>query len=154
MPPLFTRLLAERLDATCQLAVEEGNEGEIVETGKILIAPGDFHMKVASNGESVRVLLDKSERQNSCRPAVDVLFASTSEVYGAAALAVVLTGMGQDGLRGAEILKACGATVLAQDEATSVVWGMPGAVVNAGFADSVLPLSEVIPEIIRLTSWS
>jgi two-component system chemotaxis response regulator CheB len=111
-------------------------------------------MKVASSGQSVRICLDQSERQNSCRPAVDVLFASTSEVFGASALAVVLTGMGQDGLRGAEILKARGASVLAQDEASSVVWGMPGAVVNAGLADAVLPLDRVVPEILRLTNWN
>jgi len=151
MPPLFTRLLAERLDSTCQLSAGEASQGGLVEPGRILIAPGDFHMKLASNGTGVRVVLDQSPRQNSCRPAVDALFASTGEVYGGAALAVILTGMGQDGLRGAEILNAQGASILAQDEASSVVWGMPGAVVNAGLADSVLPLDEVVPEILRLT---
>ena len=108
-------------------------------------------MKLASNGGGARVFLDQSPRQNSCRPAVDALFASTGEVYGGAALAVILTGMGQDGLHGVEILNAQGATVLAQDEASSVVWGMPGAVVNAGLADRVLPLNEVVPEILRMT---
>jgi two-component system chemotaxis response regulator CheB len=122
----------------------------MVEPGRILLAPGDFHMKLASNGDGVRVSLDQSPRQNSCRPAVDALFASTGEVYGGAALAVILTGMGQDGLHGAEILKAQGASILAQDEASSVVWGMPGAVVNAGLADRVLPLDEVVPEILRI----
>jgi two-component system, chemotaxis family, protein-glutamate methylesterase/glutaminase len=151
MPPLFTRLLAERLNSTCQLPVEEATQGRVVEPGKILVAPGDFHMKLASNGDGVRVLLDQSPRQNSCRPAVDALFASAGEVYGGAVLAVILTGMGQDGLHGTEILKAQGASVLAQDEASSVVWGMPGAVVNAGLADSVLPLDEVVPEILRIT---
>jgi two-component system chemotaxis response regulator CheB len=151
MPPLFTRLLAERLNSTCQLPVAEATEGALVEPGKILIAPGDFHMKLASNGGAVRVFLDQSLRQNSCRPSVDALFASTGEVYGGAVLAVVLTGMGQDGLHGVEILKAQGASVIAQDEASSVVWGMPGAVVNAGLADRVLPLDEVVPEILRMT---
>ncbi len=151
MPPLFTRLLADRLNSTCQLQVGEAHDGRSVEPGQILIAPGDFHMKVVANGGAVKVCLDQSSRQNSCRPAVDALFASTAEVYGGAALAVILTGMGQDGLRGVEILRARGATVLAQDEASSVVWGMPGAVVNAGFADRVLPLNEVIPEILRRT---
>jgi two-component system chemotaxis response regulator CheB len=151
MPPLFTRLLAERLNATCQLPVREASQDDLVEPGRILIAPGDFHMKLASNGGGVRVFLDQSPRQNSCRPAVDALFASAGEVYGGAALAVILTGMGQDGLHGVEILKAQGASVLAQDEASSVVWGMPGAVVNAGLADRVLPLNEVVPEILRLT---
>jgi len=154
MPALFTRLLAERLDSTCQLAVSEGVHDSLVEPGRILIAPGDFHMKVTPDGAQIRIALDQSMRQNSCRPAVDALFASTGEVYGGSALAVILTGMGQDGLRGAEILKAQGAGILAQDEATSVVWGMPGAVVNAGLADRVLPLDQVIPEILRLTNMS
>ncbi len=149
MPPLFTRLLAERLHSTCQLAVEEASQGQSVDAGKMLIAPGDFHMKVAGNGGAVHVNLDQSPPQNSCRPAVDALFSSVAEVYGGAVIAVVLTGMGQDGLRGAQILKAQGASVLAQDEASSVVWGMPGAVVNAGIADSVLPLDQVVPEILR-----
>jgi two-component system chemotaxis response regulator CheB len=108
-------------------------------------------MKLASNGDGVRVVLDQSPRQNSCRPAVDALFASTGEVYGGAVLAVILTGMGQDGLHGVEILRAQGASVIAQDEASSVVWGMPGAIVNAGLADRVLPLDEVVPEILRIT---
>jgi two-component system chemotaxis response regulator CheB len=152
MPPLFTRLLAERLNATCQLPVEEATHGRRVEPGRILIAPGDFHMKLAANGNAVSICLDQSPRLNSCRPAVDALFASAGEVYGGAALAVILTGMGQDGLHGAEILKAQGASLLAQDEASCVVWGMPGAVVNAGLADRVLPLQEVVPEILRRSS--
>ncbi|HXB69860.1 MAG TPA: chemotaxis response regulator protein-glutamate methylesterase [Candidatus Acidoferrales bacterium] len=151
MPPLFTRLLAERLHSTCHLAVEEASDGVPVSAGKILIAPGDFHLKVASNGRGVHVRLDQSPPQNSCRPAVDVLFTSIAEVYGGAVIAVILTGMGQDGLHGAQILKAQGASVLAQDEASSVVWGMPGAVVNAGLADRVLPLDQVVRQILRLT---
>jgi two-component system chemotaxis response regulator CheB len=150
MPPLFTRLLAERLHAACRLPVEEARQGEPVRAGKILIAPGDFHLKVASDGGGVRVCLDQSPPQNSCRPAVDALFTSIGEVYGGAAIALILTGMGQDGLRGAEVLKARGASVLAQDEASSVVWGMPGAVVNAGLADRVLPLDQVMPELLRM----
>ncbi len=151
MPPLFTRLLAERLHSNCQMPVGEASQGERVAAGKILIAPGDFHMKVALDGaRGARVCLDQSPPQNSCRPAVDALLASIGEVYGGAAIAVILTGMGQDGLRGTQILKAQGATVLAQDEASSVVWGMPGAVVSAGLADCVLPLDQVVPEILRL----
>jgi two-component system chemotaxis response regulator CheB len=150
MPPLFTRLLAERLHSACRLPVEEAGQGNLVEAGKILIAPGDFHLKVASNGGGVRVFLDQSPPLNSCRPAVDALFTSIGEVYGGAVIAAILTGMGQDGLRGAQILKAQGASVLAQDEASSVVWGMPGAVVNAGLADRVLPLDQVVPEILRM----
>lgn len=106
-------------------------------------------MKVARNGVEARVFLDQSPPQNSCRPSVDALFSSIGEIYGGAAIAAILTGMGQDGLRGAEILKAQGASIVAQDEASSVVWGMPGAVVNAGLADCVLPLDQVVPEILR-----
>jgi two-component system chemotaxis response regulator CheB len=152
MPPLFTRLLAERLNTICKLPVEEATQGRLVEPGRILLAPGDFHMKIATDGECVRVCLDQSPRQNSCRPAVDALFTSAGEVYGGAVLAAILTGMGQDGLRGTEILKAQGASILAQDEASCVVWGMPGAVVNAGLADHVLPLDQVVPQILRITT--
>lgn len=151
MPPLFTRLLAERLNANCPLTVEEASHDQAVEVGKILIAPGNFHMKVASSAGMVRVCLDQSPQQNSCRPAVDPLFASAAELYGGAVLAVVLTGMGHDGLRGAETLRARGATVLVQDEASSVIWGMPGAVANAGLANRVLPLDEIVPEILTIT---
>jgi two-component system chemotaxis response regulator CheB len=150
MPPLFTRLLAERLHTMCRLPVEEASQGALVGAGKILIAPGDFHLKIVSERGAAHVCLDQSPPQNSCRPAVDAMFTSIGEVFGGAVIAVVLTGMGQDGLRGAEILRAQGASILAQDEASSVVWGMPGAVVNAGLADRVLPLDQVIPEILRI----
>jgi len=150
MPPLFTRLLAERLNANCQIPVEEARQDAPVEAGRILIAPGDFHLRVTRQSRAVHVSLDQSPHQNSCRPAVDALFSSTGEVYRGAAIAVVLTGMGQDGLRGAGILKALGASIVAQDEASSVVWGMPGAVVNAGLADRVLPLDRIVPEILRI----
>ncbi len=150
MPPLFTRLLAERLHSTCKLPAVEASQDSPVEQVKILIAPGDFHMKLVSNGNGIRILLDQGPRQNSCRPAVDALFTSAGEVYGGAVLAVVLTGMGHDGLRGAGLLKTLGATVLAQDETSSVVWGMPGAVVDAGLADRVLPLDDVAAEIVRV----
>ncbi|HZT33132.1 MAG TPA: chemotaxis response regulator protein-glutamate methylesterase [Bryobacteraceae bacterium] len=150
MPPLFTRLLAERLHGVCRLPVGEARAGQAVAAGKILIAPGDFHMKVVSGAGNVRVYLDQSAPQNSCRPAVDALFASMAEVYGGAVIAVILTGMGRDGLRGAQILRAQGASILAQDEASSVVWGMPGAVANAGLADRVLGLDHIVPEILRL----
>jgi two-component system chemotaxis response regulator CheB len=149
MPPLFTRFLADRLCTSCRLSVKEASHGDQVAAGKILIAPGDFHLKVAGNRSLAHVCLDQSPPQNSCRPAVDALFSSISEAYGGAVIAVILTGMGQDGLRGAKILKAQGASIIAQDEASSVVWGMPGAIVNAGLADRVLPLDHVVPEILR-----
>lgn len=154
MPAMFTRLLAERLNASCRIPVAEAVQGERITPGRILIAPGDYHMKVEGLGVAARIRLDQSPPQNSCRPSVDALFSSIGDVYGGDALGVVLTGMGQDGLRGAEILKARGAAILAQDEATSVVWGMPGAVVDHGLADRVLPLDQVVPEILRVTAYN
>jgi two-component system chemotaxis response regulator CheB len=151
MPPVFTRLLAERLQTTTKLKVQEATEGALVEPGKVLIAPGNYHMRLRKTGIQTIVTLDQEPPENSCRPAVDVLFRSVEEVYGASAISVVMTGMGQDGLRGAEILKAHGACVIAQDEASSVVWGMPGAVANAGLADAVVPLGEIVSEILRRT---
>src|SRR5258708_9365897 len=149
MPPLFTRLLAERLTSACKMPMAEASQGDAVVAGRILIAPGDFHMKVAMSGGNVHVLLDQSPPQNFCRPAVDALFCSIAEVYGGAVVAAVLTGMGQDGLRGSEILKTHGAAILAQDQESSVVWGMPGAVANAGLADRVVPLTQCAQEILR-----
>ena len=149
MPPLFTRLLAERLNSACKMPMGEACQGEAVVAGRILIAPGGFHMKVAMSGGKIHVLLDQSPPQNFCRPAVDALFCSIAEVYGGAVVAAVLTGMGQDGLRGSEILKAHGAAILAQDQESSVVWGMPGAVANAGLADRVVPLTQCAQEILR-----
>jgi len=149
MPPVFTRLLAERLQTLTKLRVREATQGMLVESGNVYIAPGDFHMKVARKGTSVIIALDQADPENSCRPAVDVLFRSAADVYGASAMAVILTGMGRDGLRGIERLRATGSYVVAQDEASSVVWGMPGAVVTAGLADSVVDLRCVVPEIQR-----
>jgi len=152
MPPVFTKLLADRLQTITKLRVEEATEGALVEPGKVLIAPGNYHMRVRRNALKTFVSLDQEPPENSCRPAVDVLFRSVEEAYGPAVISVILTGMGYDGLRGMEVLKAHGAYVIAQDEATSVVWGMPGAVVNAGLADCVLPLDAVVPEILRRAS--
>lgn len=144
MPPMFTRMLAERLQTQTKLRVTEAAEGDAVTPGRILIAPGDFHMKLRRLGNDIRVHLDQGPQENSCRPAVDVLFRSAAEIYGKAAVGAVLTGMGQDGLRGVETLKAQGAYIIAQDEASSVVWGMPGAVANAGLADTVTELDSVV----------
>lgn len=149
MPPAFTRFLAERLSASCQMPVAEAAEDEIVGPGKILIAPGDFHLVVEQQGTAAHVRRLRTAPENSCRPAVDVLFRSVARVYGGRALAVVMTGMGQDGLRGSEHLREAGATILAQDEATSVVWGMPGFVAQSGLADKVVPLPEIPVEIVR-----
>lgn len=152
MPPVFTRLLAERLQAGSKLKIVEAAEGMWVEPGCVYIAPGDYHMRVQKAAGRTRIALDQGPQENSCRPAVDVMFRSVEEVYGGAVLAVILTGMGYDGLRGAEILRARDAYVIAQDEASSVVWGMPGAVVHAGLAGAILPLHEVVPEIVRRAS--
>lgn len=150
MPPMFTGLLAERLNTLCQIPVSEAKDGDRVEAGRMLIAPGDFHMRLQGGANGLTVRLDQGPPENSCRPAVDVLFRSAVDVYHGALLGVVLTGMGYDGLRGSEVLKAAGATVIAQDEATSVVWGMPGAVAGASLADRVLPLNSIVPEIVRI----
>jgi two-component system chemotaxis response regulator CheB len=149
MPPMFTRLLAERLSAQFPIRVHEGASGSVLEPGHAWVAPGDHHMIVVRNALSVRLLLHQDPPENSCRPAADVLLRSVAQAYGAHSLAVVLTGMGQDGLRGCEAIKAAGGQILAQDEATSVVWGMPGYVARAGLAERVLPLSLIADEILR-----
>jgi len=149
MPALFTKILAERLDHASALKVAEARDGEVLKAGHAWIAPGDHHMVVARTGVRVLVRLNQDPPENSCRPAVDPLFASVARIYGAGTLAVVLTGMGQDGLRGAEEVCAAGGALLAQDEASSVVWGMPGAVARAGLAQSVVPLDQLADAIVR-----
>lgn len=150
MPPIFTRLLAERLQSMTTLQVREARDEEPVNAGEILIAPGDHHLQVRKTAEGVVTELNQAPHENSCRPAVDVLFRSAAQVWGGAVVAVVMTGMGQDGLRGIESLSQQGAHVIAQDEQSSVVWGMPGYVARSGLADSVLPLTQVVPEILRI----
>jgi two-component system chemotaxis response regulator CheB len=149
MPQLFTRLLAERLGAVSGFPAQEGFEGALLLPGHVWVAPGGLHMEVARAADGVRLHVHDGPQENSCRPAVDVLFRSVARVYGSRCLAVVLTGMGQDGMRGCEFIREAGGHVLAQDEATSVVWGMPGAVSQAGLADKVLPLQEIAAEINR-----
>jgi two-component system chemotaxis response regulator CheB len=154
MPELFTKMLAERLDGRCPLRVREAVEGEPVRPGAILIARGDWHLEVlaAARASAPATLhLTKGPLENHCRPSVDVLFRSVAVVYGAGVMGVVLTGMGADGMLGCRAIRGQGGSVLAQDEATSTVWGMPGAVVNAGLAQRVLPLNAIAPEILRLT---
>jgi two-component system, chemotaxis family, protein-glutamate methylesterase/glutaminase len=143
MPPVFTTMLAQRLDRISPLKVREAVDGDLPRAGEVLLAPGDFHVRVASAAGAVRVSLDQGPQENFCRPAVDVLFRSAAEAYGGRAVATILTGMGQDGLEGVRALAARGARVLVQDEATSVVWGMPGAVAHAGLADETLSLREL-----------
>jgi len=149
MPPLFTRLLAERLAAKSQIRVEEGSMGTILRPGCAWVAPGDYHMVVEGDQNQARLRTYRGPQENSCRPAVDVLFRSVAHVYKSHVLAVVLTGMGQDGLRGCEHIREVGGQIFAQDQASSVVWGMPGYVANAGLADRVLPLDRMGMEIVR-----
>jgi two-component system chemotaxis response regulator CheB len=149
MPPVFTRLLAERLAAKSQIGVAEGYPGAILKPGCAWIAPGDYHMIVERDRDGVTLRTHQGLPENSCRPAADVLLRSVAEVYQSNSLAVIMTGMGQDGLRGCERVFELGGQVLAQDEATSVIWGMPGFVAKAGLADQVLPLDQIGPEIIR-----
>jgi two-component system, chemotaxis family, protein-glutamate methylesterase/glutaminase len=153
MPPVFTRLLADRLNRSAQVKVREGQEGERVESGQLWIAPGDRHMAVARKGGDVVLALKQDPPEHSCRPAVDVLFRSVAQAYGANALAVVLTGMGSDGTRGARAIRDAGGEVIVQDEATSVVWGMPGSVVAARLADRICPLTNIVPEVIRRVTF-
>ena len=149
MPPIFTKLLADRLAARIPLEIAEGNAGDPLRPGKIWIAPGDYHMGLEKSAHGARVKLNQEPPENSCRPAVDVLFRSVVQVYGAGTLGVILTGMGQDGLRGCEYIHEAGGQVLIQDEASSVVWGMPGIVARAGLADKELPLNQLAGEIVR-----
>jgi two-component system chemotaxis response regulator CheB len=149
MPPVFTRYLANRLDQDCELEVQEATGGETLRHGQVLIAPGDFHLELQRQGVAIKTVLHQGPPENSCRPAVDVLFRSAANVFGPGCLALVLTGMGQDGMRGAEHIVQAGGRVLAQDEASSVVWGMPRAVAEAGLADRVLPLPAIANELLQ-----
>ena len=149
MPPKFTTMLAERLNSACALEVVEATEGMEVRPGKVIISPGDFHMKLTQSDGHCRVELDSGERECSCRPAANVLFRSAADLFGGRVLAVVLTGMGRDGFDGARRLRELGSRIIVQDEATSTVWGMPGAIALAGLADAVLPLTEIAHEVMR-----
>ncbi len=149
MPPLFTRYLAERLNDVSGLTVREAVTGARLEPGTAWVAPGDHHLTIRQEGPWMTVVLNQDPPENSCRPAVDPMFRSLAAVYGARVLGVVLTGMGHDGGVGAEHLKAAGGQVIVQDEATSVVWGMPGTVAEAGLADQVLPLAAIGDELNR-----
>ncbi len=152
MPPLFTRLLAERLDALAPLEVREAKEGQKLRRGQVWIAPGDQHMTVTRKGTDFLLNLNRDPQENSCRPAVDVLFRSVAQTYGANVLAIVLTGMGTDGTQGAAVIREAGGEVIVQDEESSVVWGMPGSVVAASLADRVFPLRGIAPEVLRRVS--
>jgi two-component system chemotaxis response regulator CheB len=152
MPPIFTTMLATRLSSKSQLPVRECVSGERLSAGCAVIAPGDFHMVVEPDNGSAVLKTHQGPRENFCRPSVDVLFRSVASVFRDRTLAVILTGMGQDGLKGCEMLRSYGARVYVQNEATSVVWGMPGFVARAGLADKILPLDQIASEIVRATT--
>lgn len=150
MPASFTRIMADKLGKLSGLVAAEGADGARLEPGHLYVAPGDYHMRLVQDGAGARIALDQSPPVNFCRPAVDPLFESMAGIYGPASLAVVLTGMGHDGRDGGRAIADAGGTVLAQDEASSVVWGMPGACAQAGICAGVYPLARMGGEIARL----
>ncbi len=152
MPPTFTTILAEHLARSSRRPAREALDGEIVKAGQIYLAPGGRHMRVARHGGDAVIALDDGPPVNFCKPAVDPLFTSAIDVWQGGILAVVLTGMGSDGMRGGKEIVAAGGSVIAQDEASSVVWGMPGAAANAGICAAVMPLDQIAPKLVRLFS--
>lgn len=150
MPPTFTAVLAEHLARIAKRPVREAVDGEEINAGVIYLAPGGKHMKVARRDGTAVIAIEDGPLVNFCKPAVDPLFTSAAEVWGNKVLALVLTGMGSDGLAGAKTIVAAGGHIMAQDEATSVVWGMPGQVSNAGLCSAVLPLPEIAGKLTRL----
>jgi two-component system, chemotaxis family, protein-glutamate methylesterase/glutaminase len=152
MPPTFTTILAEHLARASNRPAREAVDGEAVKAGHIYLAPGGRHMRVVRHGAEPVIALDDGPPVNFCKPAVDPLFASAIDVWQGGTLAVILTGMGSDGMRGGKDIVAAGGSVIAQDEATSVVWGMPGAAAHAGICSAVLPLNQIAPKLVRLFS--
>jgi len=143
MPPVFTRQFAQRLDRLSPLRVVEAADGSPLVPGTVHLAPGDHHLVIRATGRGLHTGLNQGPPENFCRPAVDPLFRSAVTAYDGAVLALVLTGMGSDGRNGAAEIRAAGGTVVVQDQATSVVWGMPGAIAQAGLADEILPLDRI-----------
>ena len=152
MPPMFTKLLADNLARSSRVPVTEAVEGESVENGHVYLAPGDYHMTVAVEREKKVIRLNQDPLVNFCRPAVDVMLRSAVNSYDSAVLTVILTGMGADGHKGGEAVVKSGGVVIAQDEPTSVIWGMPGAVATAGLCSAVLPLEDVAAAVTRIAS--
>ena len=152
MPPTFTTILAEHLARSSHRPAHEAVDGEIVKPGRIYLAPGGRHMRVVRHGAEAAIALDDGPPVNFCKPAVDPLFTSAIDVWQGGVMSVVLTGMGSDGMRGGKEIVAAGGSVIAQDEATSVVWGMPGAAAHAGICAAILPLNQIAPKLVRLFS--
>jgi two-component system, chemotaxis family, protein-glutamate methylesterase/glutaminase len=149
MPAVFTRLLAEQLAKRSPLQVREGAAGIVINPGQVWIAPGGRHMALQRNSNAVQLVTNDGPPENSCRPAVDVLFRSVAECFGRDALAVVMTGMGKDGAAGCDRIRRAGGQVIVQDQSSAVVWGMPGSVVQAGLADQIVALDQLPEEICR-----
>ena len=150
MPATFTTVLAQHIERASQRPSCEAAEGMEIRPGRVYVAPGDYHFEVARSGATVVARLSQTPPQNFCRPSVDPLFQSVAQLYGADACAVMLTGMGSDGCGGAKAIAAAGGPVIAQDEATSVVWGMPGAVAQAGICSAILPLPRIAGHLAAL----
>ncbi len=150
MPPLFTRSLAEHISRLGTRSCQEAGENDILLPDRILIAPGDRHLTIQATDQGLRARLTDDPPENSCRPAVDPMLRSASLACGGRVLVVILTGMGQDGLRGSQVVLEAGGSILAQDEASSVVWGMPGAVARAGLCHAVLPIDELAAKVTQM----
>jgi two-component system, chemotaxis family, protein-glutamate methylesterase/glutaminase len=150
MPPTFTTVLAEHLQRVSGRGAHEAEHGEPILAGGIYLAPGGRHMRAVRDGKIIKIALGDDPPINFCRPSVDPLFSSAASMWGSSLLALVLTGMGSDGTRGATDIVAAGGSVIAQDESTSVVWGMPRSVAQAGLCSAVLPLDQIAGKILRL----
>ena len=149
MPPVFTRTLSERLNKLGPTTICEAEHGQIVQPGFGYMAPGGKHMELARFGQEMRIQLHEGPPENSCRPAVDVLFRSVAKHYGAATLAIIMTGMGQDGLKGCQVIAQAQGSILSQDKDSSLIWGMPRAVCEADLADEILPLDQIAPTLLK-----
>jgi two-component system chemotaxis response regulator CheB len=154
MPATFTTLLAEHIERATGVPCAEGKDGETITGGRIYLAPGNFHMMVERAGAGSVIRLNQNPPENFCRPSVDPMLRSMAPLYGASLLTIILTGMGSDGQKGAAEVVQAGGTVIAQDEATSVVWGMPGAVATSGLCSAVLPIKEIGPSVRKLVMRS
>ena len=150
MPPTFTSILAEHVGKAAMRPSKEGEDGELLKPGHVYVAPGGKHMILEKDAGTVKVRLTDGEPVNFCKPAVDPLFDSVAKIYGSSTLGLILTGMGHDGAAGVKTIAAGGGSILTQDEATSVVWGMPGAAANTGMCSDVLPLPEIGPKVVRI----
>ena len=150
MPATFTAILAEHLQRVCGVECAEGRDQERVVANRIYLAPGEYHMVIDRDEDGNFIRINQDPPENYCRPAVDPMFRSISKLYGSRVLGVVLTGMGKDGRDGGQTIVNAGGTIIAQDEESSIVWGMPGAVATAGVCSAVLPLTSIAPKISRL----